>query len=85
MEDVRCIFYGRQKVIQTSWTDANPSKRFLSCPNNGCNQFAWIDPLMCSRAMKIILGLLKKANKLEARLQTRNERERKLWICLVAL
>ncbi|KAI8020251.1 DNA topoisomerase 3-alpha [Camellia lanceoleosa] len=84
MEDVKCIFCGRRRVIQTSWTDANSGRMFLSCLSNGCNQFTWVDPLMCSRAVQIIPGLLKKVNKLEARLQTRNERERKLWICLAA-
>ncbi|CAL5437123.1 unnamed protein product [Camellia sinensis] len=77
MEDLRCIFCGRRRLIQTSWTDANPGRRFLSCPTNSCNQFTWVDPPMCSRAMQIIPGLLKKVNKLEARLQTRNRRERK--------
>ncbi|KAF5942583.1 hypothetical protein HYC85_020225 [Camellia sinensis] len=49
MEDVGCIFYGRRRVIQTSWTDANPGRRFLSYPSNGCNQFTKVDPPMCSR------------------------------------
>ncbi|KAF5942177.1 hypothetical protein HYC85_019819 [Camellia sinensis] len=62
MEDLRCICCRRRRVIQTSWTDANPGRRFLNCPTNGCNQFTWVDPPMCSRAMQIILGLLKKVN-----------------------
>ncbi|GMP48496.1 hypothetical protein CsSME_00015826 [Camellia sinensis var. sinensis] len=68
MEDLRCICCGRRKVIQTSWTDANLGRRFLSYSTNSCNQFTWVDPPMCSQAVQIIPGLLKKVNKLETRL-----------------
>ncbi|CAL5349713.1 unnamed protein product [Camellia sinensis] len=78
-----CNVCGRRRLIHTAWINANPRKRFLSCPNNGCNHFTWLDPSMCDRAMLIIPDSLKKLNKMEAQLKRRIGREKKLWICLV--
>ncbi|KAG8366582.1 hypothetical protein BUALT_Bualt17G0094900 [Buddleja alternifolia] len=51
---------GLRPYLKTSWTDANPGRRFYSCPNyqrNGCNYFVWEDPPMCSRSMMILPGM----------------------------
>ncbi|KAI7990449.1 hypothetical protein LOK49_LG12G02497 [Camellia lanceoleosa] len=67
---------GRKRLIHTTWTNTNPGRRFLSCPNNGYNQFTWVDPPMCNRAMQIIPGLLKKLNEMETQLKRRTGREK---------
>ncbi|CAL5393252.1 unnamed protein product [Camellia sinensis] len=83
VDEMFCNVCGRRRLIHTAWIDTNPGRRFLSCPNSGCNHFTWIDLPMCDRAVQIIPGLLKKLNKMEAQLKRRTGRERKLWICLV--
>nr|KAJ0191033.1 hypothetical protein LSAT_V11C800407600 [Lactuca sativa] len=64
-------FCGREAVVRTSWTSANPGRRFLSCPQKGlffyvkgsrCRFLGWIDPPMCARSMLIIPGLLRNIN-----------------------
>ncbi|KAL8053291.1 hypothetical protein ABFS82_05G062000 [Erythranthe guttata] len=61
---------GNELRLQTSWTSANPGRRFLSCAErvNGCRVFYWYDPAMCERSKRIIPGLLKKINALEAQI-----------------
>nr|GMC84882.1 zinc finger, GRF-type [Ipomoea batatas] len=57
---------GNQLVIQTSWTNRNPGRRFWKCYESGrnrCGFFEWADPPMCERSTSIIPGLLKRINK----------------------
>ncbi|CAL5386141.1 unnamed protein product [Camellia sinensis] len=75
VDEMFCNVCGRRTLIGTAWTNTNPGRRFLSCPNSGCIHFTWIDPPMCNRAMQIIPGLLKKLNKMEAQMKRRIGRE----------
>ncbi|KAM6548758.1 hypothetical protein CsatB_010401 [Cannabis sativa] len=56
-------------VIKTSWTDANPGRRFGMCRRyrlvGGCYFWEWIDPPMCERASEVVPGLLRKIRRLE--------------------
>nr|KAJ0203201.1 hypothetical protein LSAT_V11C500271740 [Lactuca sativa] len=72
-------FCGREAVVRTSWTSANPGRRFLSCPQKGsrCQFLGWIDPPMCARAMLIIPELLRNINKV-------NYQVARLKMCLFA-
>ncbi|KAK9049241.1 hypothetical protein SSX86_031792 [Deinandra increscens subsp. villosa] len=58
---------GSATEITTSWTAANPGRRFYCCTKQGvnCGFVAWVDPPMCNRAVAIIPGLLRSMNKLE--------------------
>ncbi|GJS32359.1 hypothetical protein Tco_0530741 [Tanacetum coccineum] len=47
---------GEDAVVRTSWTNRNLG----SCPFLG-----WVDPPMCTRAMDIILGLLRSRSQME--------------------
>ncbi|PWA71426.1 zinc finger, GRF-type [Artemisia annua] len=67
---VRC-WCGKQAITRTSWTSANPGRRFYCCPDEG-SSFRWIgwyDPEMCARSRMIIPGLLRGRNELEERLE----------------
>ena len=91
-----CNVCGGRCRGQTSWTDLNPGRRYVRCPNNECRNFAWIDPPMCARSVQIIPGLLRRINRAEAEVQAlkieekklleKNEamksREKKMWIIL---
>lgn len=59
-------YCGGWAVQQTAWTSANAGRRFVSCPFRRCGFFNWLDPPLCDRARVIILGLIKKINRLEA-------------------
>ncbi|KAH7843116.1 hypothetical protein Vadar_012791 [Vaccinium darrowii] len=83
-DDLLCIICGTQKLIQTSWTDRNLGRRFISCPKNGCDEFAWLDPPMCRRSVRIIPGLLKKVNRLEMEAARAKAGEKKMKMYLVA-
>ncbi|XP_074378300.1 uncharacterized protein LOC141719829 [Apium graveolens] len=68
--DLHC-WCGRAVVLRTSWTDANPGRRFWGCfrymeqRSNACNFHLWFDPPMCQRSRMIIPGLLRRIEKLE--------------------
>ncbi|KAG5528942.1 hypothetical protein RHGRI_029561 [Rhododendron griersonianum] len=53
--------------------------RYVSCPNDHCSDFAWIDPPMCARSVQIISCLLRRINRTEAELEACKVKERKLW------
>ncbi|KAL0366960.1 UNVERIFIED_CONTAM: hypothetical protein Sradi_3586100 [Sesamum radiatum] len=60
---VRTCLCGLEVVVRTSWTNANPDRRFRGCPGEGgsyCNVFQWVDPPMCPRAKEIIPDLIAK-------------------------
>nr|GFA82641.1 zinc finger, GRF-type [Tanacetum cinerariifolium] len=47
---------------RTSWTDINPGRRFLACPQidgERCIYFDLVDPPMCQRAMMVIPRFLR--------------------------
>ncbi|KAK1422121.1 hypothetical protein QVD17_25015 [Tagetes erecta] len=48
--------------IRTSWTSANPGRRFHCCVAE-CGFVSWSDPPMCPRAKSVIPGLLVSLNK----------------------
>ncbi|KAL8484410.1 hypothetical protein ACS0TY_026906 [Phlomoides rotata] len=57
--------------LRTSWTDANPGRRFHGCRywtvnGGGCNFFKWSDPEMYERARTVILNLLQEKNRYKA-------------------
>ncbi|PWA36850.1 zinc finger, GRF-type [Artemisia annua] len=67
---VRC-WCGKQAITHTSWTSANPGRRFYGCPDEGssCRWIGWYDPEMCARSRMIIPGFLRRRNELEERLE----------------
>ncbi|CAI9276362.1 unnamed protein product [Lactuca saligna] len=73
------LIISREAVVRTSWTSANPGRRFLSCPQKGsrCRFLGWIDPPMCARSMLIIPGLLRNINNV-------NYQVARLKMCLFA-
>ncbi|KAK1430141.1 hypothetical protein QVD17_12682 [Tagetes erecta] len=52
---------GSCTTIRTSWTEANPGRRFHCC-RSGCGFVEWLDPKMCERSRIVIPGLLKRIN-----------------------
>ncbi|PWA58004.1 zinc finger, GRF-type [Artemisia annua] len=67
---VRC-WCGKQAITRTSWTSANPGRRFYCCPDEGssCRWIGRYDPELCARSRMIIPGLLRGRNELEERLE----------------
>ncbi|GER41215.1 tRNA uridine 5-carboxymethylaminomethyl modification enzyme MnmG [Striga asiatica] len=57
---------GKVARLQTSWTDANSGRRCVDCAENARRFWNLFDPPMCARLKDIILGLLRKINRLEA-------------------
>ncbi|PWA57443.1 zinc finger, GRF-type [Artemisia annua] len=55
---------GKPAVVQNSWTNRNPGRRFFGCPTIGsnCPFLGWLDPPMCPRSVDIIPGLLRRIN-----------------------
>ncbi|KAK6152819.1 hypothetical protein DH2020_012458 [Rehmannia glutinosa] len=67
--------------VQTSWTKANPGRRFMSCPIRGmnkCGYFVWLDPELSDRSTDIIVGLVEKWKTTKEKLAKSNERVRLL-------
>lgn len=97
MEHMRFCRCKQVMAVTTSWTNANPGRRFKSCSK--CGFFEWVDPPMCERARAIIPGLLRKLNRYEemetenaARIyeaemknKSANQREKWLWVLVVVL
>ncbi|CAI0446072.1 unnamed protein product [Linum tenue] len=58
-------------VLRTSWTDANPGRRFFGCANyrgaNACNYFRWIDPPLKDNIKRLVLALHKRIREVERR------------------
>lgn len=84
---------GKAATIRTSWTDSNPGRRFSMCAAKvretkrgfkGCEFWAWFDPAMCARSKAVIPGLLKSRNKLEKSMAMARQREKVVWVLLVA-
>ena len=66
---------GAPALVKTSWTSKNPGRRFYGCPRkvSRCDFFCWYDQQMCSRAMEVILGLLRSKNTVEASLKSKQK------------
>ncbi|PQQ04758.1 uncharacterized protein Pyn_16373 [Prunus yedoensis var. nudiflora] len=84
---------GKAATIRTSWIDSNPGRRFSMCAAKVCEtnkgfkgrQFwAWFDPAMCERSKAVIPGLLKSQNRLEKSVRKARQREKVVWVLLVA-
>ncbi|CAI0429660.1 unnamed protein product [Linum tenue] len=64
----RCVV---PAVLRTSWTDANPGRRFFGCANyrgvNACNYFRWIDPPLEDNIKRLVLALHKRIREVERR------------------
>ncbi|KAG6473655.1 hypothetical protein ZIOFF_067572 [Zingiber officinale] len=59
---------GLRAILQISWTESNPGRRFFSCPKykqRGCGFFSWYDPEPSERSKTIINDLKKNNNKLK--------------------
>ncbi|WCJ20583.1 hypothetical protein M5689_002803 [Euphorbia peplus] len=61
---------GFEAVVRTSWTNDNPGRRFYNCRNRGTrhgsyNYFLWIDDKLEDIPMSIVLGLLRKLERME--------------------
>ncbi|CAB4264157.1 unnamed protein product [Prunus armeniaca] len=91
-EEAPMCWYGKAATIRTSWTDSNPGRRFSMCAAKvreskgfkGCQFWAWFDPAMCERSKAVIPGLLKSRNKLEKSVAKARQREKVVWVLLVA-
>ncbi|KAL3644432.1 hypothetical protein CASFOL_009612 [Castilleja foliolosa] len=64
----------------TSWTDENPSRRFIGCPNykdssSNCKFFAWIDPEISEGSKKSVL-----ANRLRSEISMLKEERKRLIV-----
>ncbi|KAL3507204.1 hypothetical protein ACH5RR_032586 [Cinchona calisaya] len=75
--------------IRNSWTNANPSRRFLGCgrygQTNACNVFAWHDPKICDRARQVIPGLIGCISRYEDELEKRKKKMRLLvWFLVLS-
>ncbi|KAG6505366.1 uncharacterized protein LOC121987886 [Zingiber officinale] len=71
MNDEQCeaphilCYCGLRAILQISWTESNPGRRFFSCPKyreRGCDFFLWHDPEPSQRS-KTIINELKWNNK----------------------
>ncbi|PQM32635.1 uncharacterized protein Pyn_32818 [Prunus yedoensis var. nudiflora] len=92
-EEVPMCWCGKAATIRTSWTDLNPGRRFSMCAAKvretneglkGCQFWAWFDPAMCERSKVVISGLLKSQNRLEKSVAKARQREKVVWVILVA-
>ncbi|CAL9001750.1 unnamed protein product [Prunus brigantina] len=92
-EEAPMCWCGKAATIQTSWTDSNSGRRFSMCAAKvretkkgfkGCQFWAWFDPAMCERSKAVIPGLLKSRNKLEKSVAKARQREKVVWVLLVA-
>ncbi|KAH7848615.1 hypothetical protein Vadar_005140 [Vaccinium darrowii] len=54
--DMACPVCKGRCIRGTSWTDRNPGRRYVKCPNIVCDDFLWIDPPIFARAKQIIAG-----------------------------
>ncbi|WOH01022.1 hypothetical protein DCAR_0520400 [Daucus carota subsp. sativus] len=81
---------GFSPVLRTSWTDANPGRRFWGCSqyvrnrSRDCNFHMWHDPAVGDRAKNIIPGLLRRIQRLEDEIMRRRNKEKMLFIWLIS-
>ncbi|KAL4351750.1 hypothetical protein GQ457_06G019870 [Hibiscus cannabinus] len=76
---------GLDADLRTSWSNANPGRRFFGCSKYGagrnCNFFLWCDPEIGNRERTVLVGLLKKIRKMEEG----RKKERMFWIACLAM
>ncbi|KAJ4810504.1 GRF zinc finger protein [Rhynchospora pubera] len=76
-------------VLKTSWTEANPGRRFLGCRNyeisRSCGYFFWYDAPVQDHAKVVINGLLRRLNNLEREKEVQESKERRLIVVIVIL
>ncbi|KAH7847377.1 hypothetical protein Vadar_025398 [Vaccinium darrowii] len=92
MDEGVCILCGKVRVVQTSWTDTNPGRRFVSCSHECRAGFKWVDPPMCHRSTQIIPGLLRRINRMRREVEEWKAAEMKMrmlligtWVMIVAV
>ncbi|XP_044453063.1 uncharacterized protein [Triticum aestivum] len=63
---VNC-YYGRKAPLLTSWTDANPGRRYLCCSRatQGCGFWRWFDPRASPYLRQLLLDLRSKIVRME--------------------
>ncbi|KAJ1380868.1 hypothetical protein SESBI_45676 [Sesbania bispinosa] len=71
-EDLETCRCGIRSKLQASWTETNPGRRFIGCGKYDgssihCGFFCWYNPPTPKFAGKVIIGLLKKNEKLKAK------------------
>ncbi|KAF5781350.1 hypothetical protein HanRHA438_Chr11g0495531 [Helianthus annuus] len=75
---------GAATCIRTSWTEANPGRRFLCC-TDGCGLLRWIEPpISCPGCERILPSLLRlnKENLNLMRLKAKEAEARRLKFVL---
>ncbi|KDP42309.1 hypothetical protein JCGZ_01633 [Jatropha curcas] len=59
----------QEEILKISWTEINPSRRFLGCINYEipayCYFLEWINLVVHHRSRHVIIGLLRKLDRLE--------------------
>ncbi|KAL8089731.1 hypothetical protein AgCh_039282 [Apium graveolens] len=61
--------YSKRSRVHTSRTSKNPGRRFLTCEEDGCNFFIWIDDGVSGRAKEILIELSQKKSFVEEKLK----------------
>ncbi|KAH7866414.1 hypothetical protein Vadar_020174 [Vaccinium darrowii] len=64
---------GSKAVMETSWTDDNPGRRFLGCRHfregRKCKFFEWVDDEICKRGKAVIIALRNENIKLKLKMK----------------
>ncbi|KAB1221204.1 hypothetical protein CJ030_MR2G025739 [Morella rubra] len=88
---------GLTAPLKTSWTDANPGRRFFGCAKydgkaNQCGFFEWFDPRTCPRGMEVGPHLMKKNKALQSELDLQKHTVKVLkvmlgasWVALIVM
>ncbi|CAL1377189.1 unnamed protein product [Linum trigynum] len=62
---------GEPTDLKTSWTEANPGRRFYGCSrygtNGACNYFRWLDPALDENMRNVLLNFHRRIRELEKR------------------
>ncbi|KAL3615316.1 hypothetical protein CASFOL_040977 [Castilleja foliolosa] len=74
----RTCFCGLRAPMWTAWTDDNPGRRFIGCPNykdssSNCKFFSWVDPEISEGSKKSVL-----ANRLRSEISMLKEERKRL-------
>ena len=91
MEQRLVCYCGKVATVRTSWTVANPGRKFYGCEEyaqKGCGFFKWYDGTCdrCDRSTEIIGGLLTTIRDLELQIKKLEVKRRYikfvLWVSL---
>ncbi|XP_071939121.1 putative F-box protein PP2-B6 [Coffea arabica] len=72
---------GSKTNLKISWTDRNPTRRYVECANgevDGCGYWNWYDGEMCERSKQVIPRPLRRINRLETKNETLQQQVLKL-------